>query len=212
MLAQKLAAKKLRLLNWGNGGWVRLFSKMPLKTLVEIKTAKLYTTAGDDKTVQWYKQNGFDAQPLATSEIPFNLKNPLGKINAAPSPPVYALATGFFNDAKYMLDVKLGPFTAATVITEKAWSEISADDHTKMMDAATAMEKQVNTAAPGLDTKYIEEMKKAGLVVVTLDAKALVDFKTTVGQLSLTQRGTLVPADAFDAAVKARDAYRKGAR
>jgi len=212
MLTQKLAAKKLRLLNWGNGGWVRLFSKMPLKTLAEIKAAKLYTTEGDAKTEQWYKQNGFNIQPLATSAIPFNLKNPLGLINAAPSPPVYALATGFFNDAKYMLDLKLGPFTAATVITEKAWSEISADDRTKMMDAATVMEKQVNTAAPGLDTKYIEEMRKAGLTVVSLDAKTLAEFKTTAGQLLQTQRGTLVPEGAFDAALKARDAYRKGAR
>jgi TRAP-type C4-dicarboxylate transport system substrate-binding protein len=212
MLMQKLAAKKLHLLNWGNGGWVRLFSKMPLKTLAEIKAAKLYTTEGDPKTEQWYKQNGFNIQPLATSAIPFNLKNPLGLINAAPSPPVYALATGFFNDAKYMLDLKLGPFAAATVITEKAWSAISADDRTKMMEAATAMEKQVNAAAPGLDTKYIEEMKKAGLTVVALDAKAVADFKAAAGQLSMTQRGSLVPAEAFDAAIKARDAFRKGAR
>ena len=212
MLQQKLAAKKYRLINWGNGGWVRLFSKQPLRSLADIKAAKLYTTEGDDKTVQWYKQNGFNAVPLATSAIPFNLKNPLGQINAAPSPPVYALATGFFNDAKYMLDVRLGPFTAATVMTEKAWSQISAEDQAKMMEGAAAMEKQVNAAAPGLDTKYIEEMKKAGLNVVALDAKALAEFKTTAEQLLHTQRGPLVSAEAFDAAIKARDAYRKGAR
>ena len=212
MLQQKLAAKKYRLINWGNGGWVRLFSKQPLKSLADIKAAKLYTTEGDSKTVAWYRQNGFNAIPLATSAIPFNLKNPLGQINAAPSPPVYALATGFYADAKYMLDLKLGPFTAATVMTEKAWAEISADDQAKMMAAAGVMEKQVNTAAPGLDTKYIDEMKKAGLNVVALDAKALAEFKTTAESLLHTQRGSLVPAEAFDAAIKARDAYRKGAR
>jgi TRAP-type C4-dicarboxylate transport system substrate-binding protein len=212
MLAQKLAAKKLRLVNWGNGGWVRLFSKMPLRTIAEIKAARLYTTAGDDKTLQWYKQNGFNAVPLTTGQIPLQLSSSVGVINAAPSPPVYALATSMFKSATYMLDVRLGPFTAATVMTEKAWSRISAEDRTRIMAAAAAMERQVADGAPGLDASYIDQMKKAGLNVVSIDPKTLADFKATADRLAQTQRGSLVPVDAFDAAVQARDAFRKTKR
>jgi len=212
MLDQKLAARHYKMLNWGNGGWVRLFSKMPLRTLPEIKGAKLYTTAGDDRNVQWYKQNGFNAVPLATSAIAFNLKNPIGLINATPSPPAYALAAGFYKDANYMLDVKLGPFTAGTVITEKAWAKISPDDQKAMLAAAAAMEAQVNSSAPALDAKNIDEMKKAGLNIVSVDDKTLAECKKKAAELALTQRGFLVPPSVFDAALGARDAFRKGAR
>lgn len=212
MFDQKLAAKKYRLLAWANGGWVRLFSKQPLKTIPEIQSAKLYTTEGDDKGEKWFKQAGFNVQPLATAQIPVQLKNPLGSINAAPSPPVYAAAAGFYKDAPYMLDMRLGPFATATVITEAAWKKISPADQTKMVEAAVAMAKTVNAGASGLDSKYIDEMKKAGLNVVSLDAKAQADFKASSEKITATQRGTVVPADVYDAAVKARDEFRKTKR
>ena len=133
----------------------------------------------------------------------------MGAINAAPSPPIYAVAAGFYRDAPYMLDLKLGPFAAATVITERAWSQISAEDQKKMLAAAKVMERTINSEAPGLDVRYIDEMKKNGLKLVTLDPKDLSTFKTTLEKLTNSQRGFLVPADAYDAAVRARDAFRK---
>ena len=212
MLEQKLAAKRYRLLNWANGGWVRLFSKQELRTVAAIQNAKLYTTEGDPKGEQWFARAGFNVVPLATAQIPVQLKNPLGSINAAPSPPVYAVAAGFYKDAPYMLDFRLGPFATATVITESAWSKISAGDQAKMLEAAAAMARQVNAGAPGLDAKNIEEMKKAGLKVVTLDAKAQAEFKATAEKITATQRGSVVPVDAYDAAVRSRDAFRKTRR
>ena len=97
---------------------MRLFSKKPIRTLADLQAANLYTTEGDPKTVQWYAQNGFHAVPLATSEIPKQLKLPTGSINAAPSPPALAAALQFFKDAPYMLDLRLGPLAAATVMTD----------------------------------------------------------------------------------------------
>lgn len=212
MLAARLEARKYHLLNFGNGGWVRLFSKMPIRTIAELKAAKLYTTEGDAKTVQWYGQNGFNAVPLATPQIKTQLMNPIGSINATPSPPAFAVALQFYKDAPYMLDIQLGPLTGATIMTSRAWSRISAEDRVKVVEAAVAMGKTVNAAAPGLDAKSIDEMKKAGLKVVTLSASELASFRATAEKVTNTQRGFLVPADVFDAAVRERDAYRKAKR
>jgi TRAP-type C4-dicarboxylate transport system substrate-binding protein len=207
IIAQRFEAKRYRLINWGNGGWVRLFSKSELRTVAQIKSAKLYTTEGDQKTVNWYQSNGFNAVPLATAQIKTQLMLPTGSINAAPSPPVYAAALQIYRDAPFMLDVPLGALTAATVMHERAWSRISPEDRIKILEAAAATEKSINAAAPGLDARY--EMKKAGLKVVSLTAKELAEFKTTADKLAQSQRGTLVPADIFDAAVRERDAFRK---
>ncbi len=209
ILSQRLEAKKYHLINWGNGGSVRLFSKKPIRTVAELQASKLYTTEGNPEVVSWYASNGFSAVPLATSEIPKQLKLPTGAINATPSPPFFAVALQFFKDAPYMLDLRLGPLAAATVMTDSAWQKISPADRAKMLAAAADTEKQVNAASPEVDNKSIEEMKKAGLTVVTLDARQLAEFHAAADKVTATQRGTLVPADVFDAAVREREAFRK---
>jgi TRAP-type C4-dicarboxylate transport system substrate-binding protein len=210
LLKEKLAAKKLHLINWGNGGWVRMFSKNPVRTVAELKAAKLYTTEGDDRYVRWYAANGFNAVPLAPGEIAKQLKLPTGAINAAPMPPVYAAALQVFRDAPYMLDLPVAPLVGATVMTDTAWQKISPADREKMLEVARQMEKQIAERAPGLDAESIDEMKKTGaLKPVALDVKDTAEFRATVDKLTNSQRGVLVPADVFDLAVKERDAFRK---
>jgi len=209
IIKQRLEAKRFHLINWGNGGWVQLFSKKPIRTIAELQAAKLYTTEGEPKWVQWYSANGFHAVPLATGEIPKQLKLPTGAIDAAPSPPVFAVALQFFQDAPYMLDLRVAPLVGATVMTASAWNKIAPADRTAMLDAALAMEKQIQAQAPGLDAKSIDEMKKAGLQVVTLTPQAVAQFRTTAEKVTSTLRGNMVPADVYDLAVRERDAFRK---
>lgn len=209
LIQERLRAKRYHLLNWGNAGWVQLFSKTPIRTLADVKQAKLYTTEGSPKTVQWYTANGFHAVPLAAGEIPKQLKLPSGAINAAPMPPVYAVALQIFRDAPHMLDIRLAPLVGATVMTDAAWNKISADDRAKLLAAASVMEQQVNAQAPALDAKSVSAMTAAGLQIARLDAKAAAEFRGAAELLAATQRGGMIPADVYDLAVRERDAFRK---
>ena len=215
MLSSRLEAKGYHLVNWGNAGWVQLFSKTPIRTLDDAKRAKLYTTEGEPRAVQWYTQNGFHAVPLKQSDIPTQLKLPTGSITAAPSPPYFALALQFYRDAPYMLDLRLAPLTGATLITDRSWKKISAEDRTKMLEVAAASEKKIQAQAPTLDANAIRDMKdstkaaKVPFQVITLDAAASAQFRAEADKMTASQRGTLVPADVFDAAVKERAAYRQ---
>jgi TRAP-type C4-dicarboxylate transport system substrate-binding protein len=202
-------AKGFKLLAWGSGGWVQLFSKMPIKTLDEVKKAKLYTSQGDDKMVQWYKANGFNPVALSSNDIPAQLKLGTGMINATPMPPYPALVLQIFQDAKYMLDVRLAPLLGAIVITNNAWNKISAEDRAKVTDAAKAFETRMNKEVPGLDASAVTTMTQRGMTVTKLDAKALAEFRAAAEKLVASSRGTMVPADIFDQAVQERDAFRK---
>jgi TRAP-type C4-dicarboxylate transport system substrate-binding protein len=209
LIQERLRARRYHLISWGNAGWVQLFSKRPIRTLDEVKQARLYTTEGNPKMVQWYTANGFHAVPLAAGEIPKQLTLPSGAINAAPIPPVYAVALQIFKDAPHMLDVRLAPLVGATVMTDAAWNKISPEDRAKMLAAASVMEQQINTQAPGLDAKSIAAMKTAGLQIVTLDAKAVAEFRGAAENLGATQRGAMIPSDVYDLAVREREAFRK---
>jgi TRAP-type C4-dicarboxylate transport system substrate-binding protein len=209
LIKDRLRAKRYHLINWGNAGWVHLFSKKPIRTLDDVKQARLYTTEGSPRMVQWYTANGFHAVPLAAGEIPKQLALPTGAINAAPIPPVYAVALQIFKDAPHMLDIRLAPLVGATVMTDAAWNRISADDHAKILTAAAAMEQQIGSQAPGLDAKSIAAMKAAGLQVTALDPKTVAEFRAAAEKLGATQRGAMIPPDVFDLAVREREAFRK---
>ena len=206
---KRLDAKGFKLLAWGSGGWVQLFSKMPIKTLDEVKKAKLFTSQGDDKMVNWYKNNGFNPVALSSNDIPAQLKLGTGMINATPMPPYPALVLQIFRDAKYMLDIRLAPLLGGLVMTNTAWSKISADDRAKIMDAAKAFEKRTDSEAPAQDASSVKTMASRGLTVTALDAKAVAEFRTAAERLTSSSRGTMVPADIFDQAVQERDAFRK---
>lgn len=209
MLEQRLDAKGFKLLAWGSAGWVQLFSKKPLKSLDEVKQAKLFTSQGDEKMVQWYKANGFHPVALSANDIPAQLKLSTGMIDTAPSPPYPALVLQLFRDAKYMLDVRVAPLVGAVVVTKNAWAKIDPADQKIVVDGAKVFERKILADAPRLDSESVATMKTRGLTVTSLDAKTSAEFRTAAEKLVTTMRGDMVPADVFDLAVRERDAFRK---
>ncbi len=209
VLTSRLEAKGFHLICWGNAGWVQLFSKKPLKTLAEVKAAKLYTLAGDPRMVTWYQANGFNPVALSTDQLAAQMKLPTGMIDTAPTPPYGALLLNLFTSAKYMLDVRVDPLVGAVVLSNDAWNKISADDHAKMMDAAKAFETRIYAEMPKQDAASVTTMVQRGLTVIKLAPKDEADFHAAAEKAGATMRGTLVPADIYDMAIQERDAFRK---
>jgi TRAP-type C4-dicarboxylate transport system substrate-binding protein len=209
VLEKRLEAKGFKLLSWATAGWVRLFSKQPVQTIADLKNAKLWTSQGDEKMIQWYKTNGFRPVGLAAGDIPAQLKLRTGMIDAAPSPPYPALLLQIFRDAKYMLDVRVAPLYGAVLMTNEAWNKIDANDRTAVINGAKGFEKKILGEAPKLDEDSVATMKTRGLTVTMLDATQTAAFRVEAEKLVTTMRGNMMPADVYDAAVRERDAFRK---
>jgi TRAP-type transport system periplasmic protein len=211
LFEQRLQAKGLHFLAWGAGGWVQLFSKKPLRSLADVKAAKLFTTKGSVKWVRWYVSNGFHPVELVPASVPEQLKLATGAIDTAPYVPYLASLQRIFSDAPYMLDVRVAPLPGALIMSNSAWNKISAEDQGKIAAAARVLEDKVHAAIPKMDADAIAAMQSRGLQVIKADAKAAAEFRAAAAQLVTTMRGDMVPADVFDMAVKARDAARKTA-
>jgi TRAP-type C4-dicarboxylate transport system substrate-binding protein len=207
VMTQRIEKAGYQVLNWGNAGWVQIFSKKEIKTLADLKATKLYTTEGDDKIVQWYKSNGFSPIPLSFNDMVGGLKR--GMIETAPSPPYGASLLQIFRDAPYMSEVKVAPLLGATVITNAAWNKIDAADRAKMTTAAQTMEQRFLAESAKLDADAIATMAARGLKVTKLTPAASAEFRAAAEKLVGTMRGTMVPADIYDMALAERDAFRK---
>jgi TRAP-type C4-dicarboxylate transport system substrate-binding protein len=190
-------------LAWGHGGWVRVFSRVPVATLEDLKRVKLFTSAGEDTMVQWYKTNGFTPVALAMTDILTGLTS--GQIDAIPTTPTAALAFQFYTRTGHMLDLGIAPLVGAIVVSNAAWSRVPAAAQPALIKSAREMEGRLNSAIPAQDAASLEEMKKRGLVV---HAPAGAEWTAVAEALTESLRGAMVPADIYDLAVKERNAYR----
>jgi TRAP-type C4-dicarboxylate transport system substrate-binding protein len=209
VLEERLEAKGFKLLSWGSAGWVRLFSKKPLKSIGDLRAAKLFTSQGDDRMVQWYKAHGFHPVGLGAGDIPAQLKLSTGMIDAAPSPPYPALLLQIFRDAKYMLDVRVAPLFGAVVMTTTAWNRIDAADRPAVAAAAKTLERRLLGDAAKLDLDSVVTMQSRGLTVTVLGGESAAAFRAEAEKLVATLRGIIMPADLYDAALRERDSFRR---
>jgi TRAP-type C4-dicarboxylate transport system substrate-binding protein len=204
-IAKRLDAKGFVLLNWGHGGWTQLFTKRPVKTLDDLKSIKLYTSAGNDRMVQWFKANGFQPRPMAMTDIMTGLTT--GMIEGLPTPALVAQLFQWYRQTPYMLDIGLAPVVGASIITKKAWNTIPAGDRPKLLASAAGVEKRLQIDVPKQDQAAVAELMKRGVTVTKANGA---EWRTQADALAKTMRGEMVPPDIFDLATKARDEYRKG--
>jgi TRAP-type C4-dicarboxylate transport system substrate-binding protein len=204
VIAKRVESKGFVFINWGHGGWTQVFTKNPVKTVADLKKAKLWTSAGNDRMVQWFKANGFEPRAMAMTDIMTGLTT--GMVEAVPTPPLAALLFQWYKQTPNMLDIGLAPVVGATVVTKKAWNAIPAADRPKLLEAAAGVQKRLQDDVPKQDAASIAEMVKRGLTVTKASGP---EWRKETDSLAATMRGEMVPKDMFDLALKARDAYRK---
>ncbi len=207
VLKQKLEAKGLVLLNWGDTGWVYLFSKGPVPNVDALKKQRLYTSAGEDAFVQLYKQNGFNPRPLPFTEVQSGLMT--GLLDAVPSTPLATLAFQWYRNVPEMLDLGVGPLAGGTVVDAKTWNAISQADRDQVLAVGKKMQDALDRDVPTQDAQARAEMVKRGLKVTTPDAAAVRGFRDMADKFAASMKGGVVPADIYDQATRERDAFRK---
>jgi TRAP-type C4-dicarboxylate transport system substrate-binding protein len=203
-IRRRLESKGFVFLNWGNGGWTQVFTKSPVQSVADLKSIKLYTSAGNDRMVQWFKANGFQPRAMAMTDIMTGLTT--GMIEGLPTPPLAAQLFQWYRMTPYMLDIGLAPVVGGSVITTKAWNRIPEKDRAKLLASAAAVEKRLQVDVPKQDQAAIAEMTRRGLTVTKASGA---EWRAEADALARTMRGEMVPADIFDLATKTRNEFRK---
>jgi TRAP-type C4-dicarboxylate transport system substrate-binding protein len=204
VIRKRVEAKGFVLLNWGHGGWTQVFTKKPVQSVDDLKHVKLWTSAGNDRMVQWFKANGFEPRAMAMTDILTGLTT--GMLEGLPTTPLAAMLFQWDRQTPYMLELGLGPVIGATVITAKAWNAIPAADRPKLLASADTVAAKLRVDVPKQDADAIAAMTKRGLTITKATGP---EWRTQLDSLAKTMRGDMVPPDIFDLAMKARDEFRK---
>jgi TRAP-type C4-dicarboxylate transport system substrate-binding protein len=206
-LEASLEAKGFVVLNWVDGGWVHFFTKRPVAVPDDLRKLKLFTWAGDAEAVEVWRSAGFNPVPLPSTEIATALQT--GLVEALGSPPQVAVISQFFTNASNMTDLKWQLLQGATIITKATWERIPADLRPELLkvsrEAGTRLQKEIRDA----EAKDVEAMKKRGLTVVPVSAAQRAQWQKLTQSIYPRIKGKIVPAEAFDEAMRYRDEYRK---
>jgi TRAP-type C4-dicarboxylate transport system substrate-binding protein len=206
-LESSLESRGFVVLNWADGGWVHFFAQKPVAVPDDLKALKLFSWAGDATSVDLWKSAGFNPVPLPATEIATALQT--GLVNALGCPPQVAVIAQYYNYAKNMTDLPWQLLLGATIINKTVWDKIPADLRPALLQAAREAGMRLQEEIRKTGDRDVEAMRKRGLNVVAVDARAREQWKKTAESLYPKIRGAIVPADAFDEAMRYRDEYRK---
>ena len=206
-LEASLDAKGFVVLNWADGGWVHFFTKKPVAVPDDLRKLKLFTWAGDAEAVEVWRSAGFNPVPLPSTEIATALQT--GLVEALGAPPQVAVISQFFNQAKYMTDLRWQLLQGATIITKAAWEKIPADVKPGLLRVSQEAGKRLQKEIREAEAKDVEAMKKRGLTVVPVSAAQGAQWQKLTESIYPRIKGKVVPAEAFDEAMRYRDEYRR---
>jgi len=208
-LEASIENKGFIVLNWVDGGWIRYFTQKPVATPDDLKKLKLFAWENDTDGIDILKSMGFNPQPMPTAEIATALQT--GRINAVPLSPQAAVITQYYNYAKNMTDLNLELLVGATVIDKRTWNKIPTELHAPLLQVMQEAGKKLRDEIRRSGEHDVDEMKKRGLNVVPVDAKAR-DAWVKVAESAYPKiRDRIVGVEAFEEAMKYRDEYRKHA-
>jgi TRAP-type C4-dicarboxylate transport system substrate-binding protein len=197
VLEARLRAKGFTVLCWADAGWVRFFSTESAITPAEIRRTKLFVWAGDEPQIAIMKSMGCRPVALETSDVLVGLQTKL--INAAPLPPMAALASQVYGPAPHMLDLNWVPIVGAAVVRTDTWEKISPELRPRLLASAEAIGKKMRQRGRTEDDDAVRAMKQHGLQVHTVPPEVAADWQQFREQLYPRIRGNMVPADIFDA-------------
>ena len=199
-LEASIAAKGFVVLNWADAGWVRFFTKTPVRTPSDLKPLKLFAWGNDTDALEIWKGAGFNPVPLPSTEISTALQT--GLVSALPTTPTAAVLLQWYQHAKNLTDVKWALLLGATVVSKATWDKISPEDQKALRAAAVQAGARLRTESRAAEQRDIAAMQKRGLNVVAIDAKTEALWRTAAEAAYPKVRGKIVPEAAFDEARK----------
>ena len=203
-LEAAILAKGYVVLNWAEAGFVKIFSKTQRTKIEEFRKGKVFAWNGDPDAEEAWKRAGLRPVLLASTDLIPALQT--GMVDIVTEPPLYAYTSGFYEKAKYMLDLNWGFLNGATVVKREQWEKIPADIRPKLLAIAQATGIKVQAEVRSKVKESLDQMKAKGLVV--LQPENLPEWKAALARVQGVVRGKVVKAATFDRVIALRDEYR----
>jgi TRAP-type transport system periplasmic protein len=206
-IEKQIAAKGFILLGWSDAGWAHFFTNSPVRTPDDMKKLKMFVWAGDDRYVELWKKAGFNPVPLPSTEISTALQT--GLVNAVTSTVQGVVLLQWYRQVTYMSDLKWAVMLGAIIVTRETWEKIPAAVRPAIREAARKACRRLSEFSRQSEARDIAVLQKHGVQVVVVDNAVLDQWRRLIDSVLPQVRGSYLPAEYLDAALRRRDQCRR---
>lgn len=210
-IAAGLEEKGLVLLGMGEGGMAYIMSQNPIKTVEDLKQAKVWIPANDDASRAAVGTLGVSPIPLPLGDVLTGLQTHM--INTIASPPVGAIALQWHSQVKHVLDMPVLFIWGGLVVDKKSFGKITEADQTQLRTIMSTKFHRMSEINRADEQGALAALKSQGLQFDKPEGAALQGWRTFGAQA--TQKVVndgFVSEEAFKIISNAVNSKRQGAQ
>jgi TRAP-type C4-dicarboxylate transport system substrate-binding protein len=196
------------LLGWMETGFVRIFSKVPVHSMDDIKKRRIWLWQGDQLAGAFFTASNISPVPLPITEVFTSLST--GLIDTTVAPPLGAIALQWFTKTPYMVEINLADGVGGLLVSGKFFNKLPKDLQDMLLRTGNEASVRLLSETRRDNEKSLDVLKKNGVSVsMTLkDAKEaeLTDLRDKAAA-ELTKSG-YIPVDIYNKAQKALAEFR----
>ena len=152
------------MLGWFNGGFVYLFSNIPVTSFETYKKLKNWLPENESIYEEFCRVLEISPVPLSISDVMTSLS--VNLIDTVGMTPFGAIAFRWYLKCKYMNAYPALNVSQVVCVTKEIWDTISHECQKKIKEIARVHIGRTNTVVRDADIRSVELLKKAGISIV----------------------------------------------
>jgi TRAP-type C4-dicarboxylate transport system substrate-binding protein len=206
-LSQGFRKHGFELAGWLDVGFVRYFSKAPVRSIEDLRRRRIWLWQGDPLAEAFFTVSGLPAVPLSITEVFTGLST--GLIDTVYAPPLAAIAMQWFTQTPYVSDVAMTDGIGALVVDRRFFDKLPRDLQAMLTRTGEQAAERMTRETRADNQKSLAVLKDYGLKFVnwsSADESVVLDLRDRAAAL-LAKQG-YIPADLFQRVRKLLDQYR----
>ncbi len=195
-LEERALANGFVVLGWTEVGFSLLFSNREIRSLDDLRRAKVWSLPNEPMLAELFRQAGIGAVPVPVSDVLTALQT--GLLDTVYSPPLAAVAMQWTGRVKHFNDLRLAYSFGGLFIAKRAWDRIPEQFREPIREAARRRTAALTAEVRRSNEESLDVMRRGGLTVVSIPPAEVERFREISERTRLALRGSLVPADADD--------------
>jgi TRAP-type C4-dicarboxylate transport system substrate-binding protein len=208
----KFEKKGFKLNDRGDVGWIYIMSKNRVDSVADLKGQKIWQWGDDALVGAMFKKLGLNGVPLGVPEVDASLTS--GRINAAYSSPVAAVALQWHSKIKFMTEMPLSFAISATVVSAASAKKLSPEDLRTVEEITRSHAKKLRKVIRKANVDAKATMTRKGVTVTPTPVTTVDEITKTAAAVQQELAGKIYSKAELDMVLKYRDEFRasKGAK
>jgi TRAP-type C4-dicarboxylate transport system substrate-binding protein len=163
ILDAKIEQKGFVNLVWAKAGWVKVFSRSPVKTPNDLRKLRLGSSPDETELLDAFKAMGFQMVGVSIPDTVQFLNS--GKIDAVYQSPIAVNSFQLYRVANNMCTVNIAPFMGGVLMSKTGWDRVPERYRAQIVELMQRTGREFESSFQRSEEEAIRDMRQSGITV-----------------------------------------------